>query len=141
MTDHPPLEKLGEVHTKTLNRLQEIMNCLDFDIDIVYKKGSEMPADYLSCSLVNAISWESNELLQVQAVDPLLRTLKFFLLNKELTHDAKCQSLVKLLSSDCFNEDSLIWHRIKHQFEPCRVVLLYQPRLSLLPFKMLMENF
>jgi hypothetical protein len=40
-TDHRPLEKLGKVHTKTLNRLQEAMNTFDFEI--IYKKGSEMP--------------------------------------------------------------------------------------------------
>jgi hypothetical protein len=28
-TDHKPLEKLGKVHTKTLNRLQQMMNLLD----------------------------------------------------------------------------------------------------------------
>jgi len=120
-TDHRPLEKLGKVHTKTLNRLQEAMNTFDFEI--VYKKGSEMPADYLSRNLVSAISWEANELLQAQAADPLIRALKNFLLNKELPHDAKCQALVKLFSNDCFVEDGLIWRRIKRQFEPSRVVL------------------
>jgi hypothetical protein len=30
--DHQPLEKLGKVHTKTLNRLQEVMNTYDFDV-------------------------------------------------------------------------------------------------------------
>jgi hypothetical protein len=63
-TDHRPLEKLGKVHTKTLNRLQEAMNTFDFEI--MYKKGSEMPADYLSRNLVSAISWDSAELLQAQ---------------------------------------------------------------------------
>ncbi len=57
ITDHRPLETLGKVHTKTLNRLQEVMNTYDFDI--IYKKGSEMPAHYLSQNLVNAISWDS----------------------------------------------------------------------------------
>jgi hypothetical protein len=94
ITDHRPLEKLGKVHTKTLNRLQEIMNTYDFDI--VYKKGSEMPADYLSCNLVAAISWDAAELQQAQNADPLLKALKNFLLNKELPHDPKCQQLVKL---------------------------------------------
>jgi hypothetical protein len=53
ITDHRPIETLGKVHTKTLNRLLEVMNTYDFDI--IYKKGSEMPADYLSQNLVNAI--------------------------------------------------------------------------------------
>ncbi len=92
-TDHRPLEKLGKAHTKMLNRLQEIMN--SFDFDIVYKKGSEMPADYLNRYLVSAISSDSNELLLAQNADPLIKALRIFLLNKELPHDTKCQSLVK----------------------------------------------
>ncbi len=115
-TDHRPLEKLGKVHTKTLNRLQEAMNTFDFEI--IYKKGSEMLADYLSRNLFSAISWNSDELLQAQAADPLIKALKSFLLNKELPHDPKCQSLVKPFSNDCFIEDGLVWCRIKRQFEP-----------------------
>jgi hypothetical protein len=84
-TDHRPLEKLGKVHTRNLNRLQEAMN--SFDFDIVYKKGSKMPANYLSRNLVSAILWDSNQLLQAQNADPLIRALKVFLLNKELPHD------------------------------------------------------
>ena len=121
ITDHQPLEKLGKVHTKTLNRLQEVMNTYDFDI--IYKKGSEMPADYLSRNLVNAISWDSSTLQQAQNADPLLKALKSFLLNKELPPDAKCQSLIKLFANDCFIEDDIIWCRIKRQFEPSRVVI------------------
>ncbi len=60
ITDHRRLEKLGKVHTKTLNLnwQQEVMNTFDFDI--IYKKGSEMPADYLSRNLISAISWEAS---------------------------------------------------------------------------------
>jgi hypothetical protein len=114
--DHRPLEKLGKVHTKTLNRLQESMNTFDFEI--VYKKGSEMPADYLSRNLVSTIWWNSDELLQAQAANLLIKALKSFLLNKELPHDTKCQSLVKLFSNYCFIEDGLVWRHIKCQFEP-----------------------
>ena len=56
-TDHRPLEKLGKVHTKTLNRLQEAM--LAYDFEITYKKGSEMPADFLSRNAINSISFEN----------------------------------------------------------------------------------
>ncbi len=75
-TDHRPLEKLGKVHTKTLNRLQENMNTFNFEI--IYKKGSKMPADYLSRNLVSTISWNSDKLLQAQASDLLIKALKFF---------------------------------------------------------------
>jgi hypothetical protein len=104
-----------------LNRLQEIINSIYFDI--IYKKGSEMPADYLSHNLVSAISWDSKELLQAQNADHLIKALKVFLLNKELPHEAKCQSLIKLLSNNCFIEDGFIWRCVKHQFEPSQVVL------------------
>jgi len=56
-----------------------------------------MPADYLSRNLISAILWNSEELLQAQAADPLIKALKGFLLNQELPRDPKCQALVKLL--------------------------------------------
>jgi hypothetical protein len=77
-----------------------------------------MPADYLSRNLVNTISWDSLTLQQAQNANPLLKALTSFLLNKELPHDAKCQSLIKLFANDCFIEDDIIWRRIKRQFEP-----------------------
>jgi hypothetical protein len=52
-TDHKPLEKLSTVHTKTLNRLQQIMS--DHDFIIQHKKGSEMPADFLSRNVVSEL--------------------------------------------------------------------------------------
>ena len=45
-TDHKPLEKMGHLHTKTMNRLQTAMN--EYDCIIQYKKGDTMPADFLS---------------------------------------------------------------------------------------------
>ncbi len=45
-TDHKPLEKLGHLHSKTMNRFQTAL--LEHDFIIQYKKGSDMPADYLS---------------------------------------------------------------------------------------------
>ncbi len=83
-----------------LHRLQEIMHMFYFDI--MYKKEREMPADYLSCNLINDILWDANELLQAQTADPLLKALEIFLPNKELPLDAKCHSLVKLFANDCF---------------------------------------
>jgi len=115
-TDHRPLEKLGKVHTKILNRLQEIINTYYFEI--MYKKGSKMPTDYLTRNLVSAISWESSQLQQAQAANPLLRALKQFLLNSELPHDPKSQSLVRHFANDSFIKDDTIWRHVKWQFEP-----------------------
>ena len=120
-TDHKPLEKLGKVHTKTLNRLQEAMNTFDFKI--VYKKGSEMPADYLSRNLVASISWNKEEFAAAQEQSILIKALKNFLLNGELPKEEQLQGLVRHFGSDCFVEDDLVWRRVKRTFEPSRVVL------------------
>jgi len=45
-TYYKPLEKLGHLHTKTLNHLQAAS--LEHDFVVQYKKGTYMPADYLS---------------------------------------------------------------------------------------------
>jgi len=45
-TDHKPLEQLGHLHSKTMNHFQTALLVHDFVIQ--YKKGSDMPADYLS---------------------------------------------------------------------------------------------
>ena len=47
-SDHRPLESLGTLHTKTMNRLA--LALLDFDFEIRYCKGEQMPADFLSRS-------------------------------------------------------------------------------------------
>jgi hypothetical protein len=58
-TNHKPLELLGTLHTKTMNRLQLAM--LDFDFEIRCKKGSEIPADYLS--------WSFSKITAILAMD------------------------------------------------------------------------
>ncbi len=45
--DHKPLEMLGHLHTKILNRLQTAL--LEHNFVVQYKRGTKMPADYLSC--------------------------------------------------------------------------------------------
>jgi hypothetical protein len=127
-TDHKPLEKLGKVHTKTLNRLQEAMN--QFDFEIIYKKGSEMPADFLSRNVVASVSLSNEQLVQQQDLDPFIKVIKAFLLNRQLPSNPEQQNVVKRLAMDCFIEDDLVWRRIKRSYEPSRVVLLLPQNLK-----------
>ena len=120
-TDHKPLEKMGKVHTRTLNRLQEAMN--SFDFKIIYKKGSKMPADFLSRNVIDTISWDILQLQTAQDNDPLIKNLKNYSLNRELPTDHKCQNLVRNFANDCFVENDIVWRRIKRLFEPSRVVV------------------
>ena len=121
ITDHKPLEQLGKVHTRTLNRLQEVMNTFDFDI--LYKKGSEMPADFLSRNVVDSISWEDGTLLQHQNQDGLILALKEFLLNRKMPNNQQQQQIIKSVIYDCFIENDLVWKRIKRSGETARVVI------------------
>jgi hypothetical protein len=99
-TDHKPLEKLGKVHTKTLNRLQQMMNVFSFEI--IYKKGEEMPADFLSRNAVDAISSNLSNYAQKQNKDKFLRHLQLYLLNRVLQENKTMAQLVYKMSSDCF---------------------------------------
>ena len=94
-----------------------------YNFEIMYKKESEMPADYLSRNVVAAVNWEQDELVKAQGQDNLIRALKNFLLNKELPQDSKCQQLVRHFSDDCFVENDLVWKRVKRKYEPSRVVI------------------
>jgi hypothetical protein len=70
-TDHKPLEKLGHLHTKTLNPLQAAL--LEHDFVVQYKNGTDMPADYLS----RLPSLQVNALVDtVAAFDPFQPNLK-----------------------------------------------------------------
>ena len=120
-TDHKPLEKLGKVHTRTLNRLQEAMNIYNFDI--CYKKGSEMPADYLSRQAVDSISWDSNELLQAQNNDSLIAKIKNYILHRQIPSDNLAQTTVRHYALDCFVENEIVWRRLKRAGEPNKVVI------------------
>jgi len=70
ITNHKPLEKLGHLHTKTLNRLQAAL--LEHDFAVPYKHGTTMPADYLS----QLPSFEVNKADAIAAFNPFQPNLK-----------------------------------------------------------------
>jgi hypothetical protein len=70
--DHKPWEKLGHLHTKMLNRLQTSL--LEHDFVAQYKKGTHMPADYLS--RLPSLPISSVEAPQIAAFDPFTPDLQ-----------------------------------------------------------------
>jgi hypothetical protein len=70
-TNHKPLEKLGHLHTKILNRLQAAL--LEHDFVEQYKRGTSMPDDYLSHLPSFDINSQSDT---VAAFDPFQLNLK-----------------------------------------------------------------
>jgi hypothetical protein len=123
-TDHKPLEKLGKVHTKTLNRLQQMMNLFSFEI--IYKKGEEMPADFLSRNAVDAISSDLNNFAQEQNKDEILRHIRLYLLNRVLPDNNKIAQLVYKTAQDCFVLNGVVWKRLGFNLQHRSVLMVPQ---------------
>jgi hypothetical protein len=111
-TDHKPLEKLGKVHTKTLYRIQEAM--LQYDFEIHYRKGEEMPADYMSRNILSINDDLDNIGLQ-QEKDEQLSTIISFLRTGKLPNNKEGKILITKYANRCFLEDNLLWIRF---FDP-----------------------
>jgi hypothetical protein len=71
-TDHKPLEKLGHLHTKMLNRLQTAL--LEHNFIVQYKKGTNMPADYLSW--LPSLPVNAMDIPNINAFDPFTPDLQ-----------------------------------------------------------------
>ena len=84
-TDHKPLEKLGHLHSKTMNRFQTAL--LKHDFIIQYKKGSDMPANFLSRlpasseasknDVISAFNPYQTNLVKLQLEEPILQKAFF----------------------------------------------------------------
>jgi hypothetical protein len=98
-TDHKRLEKLGKVHTKTLNWLQQMMNLFSFEV--IYKRRDEMPAKFLSQNAVDAINFDLSTYAREQNKDDILRSLRLYLLNKVLPENNQLAQLIYKMSQDC----------------------------------------
>jgi transposase InsO family protein len=119
-TDHQPLVGLGKVHKKTYNRLTEAMN--EYNFQMIYKKGEEMPADYLSRNVVSSIVWSDAELLNEQEADEVLSKVRRYVVSQELPDDRGLRDLIRRQAEGCFLEDDILWKRISHKEQP--VVML-----------------
>jgi hypothetical protein len=91
-TDHKPLEKLGHLHSKMLNRLQTAL--LEHDFVIQYKKGSNMPADYLS-RLLGA----KDAVASISAFDPFQENLYDLQLQDDTPDATKLQGQKRMAST------------------------------------------
>jgi hypothetical protein len=121
-SDHRPLEKLSVVHTKTLNRLQQKMN--EYDFIIQYKKGSEMPADFLSRNVLEEIDLFNADLPELQKEDEFADSVIQFLQNNQLPADKSKAAYVAKVAPSCFLEDGILWRRLTRHDMPARTVLV-----------------
>ena len=111
-SDHKPLETSGKKHERTLSRIQEAF--MKWDFEIKYKKGSEMPADFLSRNVVEEINITDESLAELQNKDNLCKDLKNVLNNLPIIHkDKRKHQYFVSMASRCFIEKDILWIRIK----------------------------
>ena len=122
-TDHKPLVKLGTVHNKTLNRMQEAM--LEYDFEIIYQKGSEMPADYLSRNVVDLVHCDDEEMVKAQEEEIWIKEIKSYMLNHTPIKDQNAKLLMNhYWGNRFFIDNDLLWTRLNYRGEPARVCLV-----------------
>ena len=109
-SDHKPLETLGKKHEKTLSRIQEAF--MQWGFEIKYKKGSEMPTDYLKRNVVEAIDFSKEDLAELQDQDKFCSSLKHLLQKLPVEKEnAKRVPEMTELSHSCFIENNILWKK------------------------------
>jgi hypothetical protein len=127
-SDHKPLEKLSLVHTKTLNRLQQIMN--EYDFLIQYKNGKEMPADFLSRNVLSAIDIFAHDLPKLQKSDEFASTVAKFLTKNLLPPDNTKAAYIKRIAPQCFFNNGILWRKLHRHDMPAKSVLIVPKSLT-----------
>jgi hypothetical protein len=78
----------------------------------MYKKGEEMPADFLSKNAVDAISSDLSSSTQEQNKDEILRHLILYLRNMVLSDNNKIAQLVYKMANDSFVLNGVLWKQL-----------------------------
>jgi hypothetical protein len=111
-SDHKPLETSGKKHNKMLSRIQEAF--MQWDFEIKYEEGIEMPADYLSRNVVEAIDMSNEDLAEMQDQDKFCKSLKHLLGKLPVEKEySKLVPQMTELSHSCFIEHGVLWKKIK----------------------------
>ncbi len=108
-TDHKPLVNLGAVHTKALSQIQEAM--IKYDFEIMYQKGSEMPADFLSRNVVsqlrqkciNSLQFEDQDFELEQNKEPWIKEIKDWMTNGSECKTPTAISYMKIIGTIDFS--------------------------------------
>jgi len=117
-TDHKPLEKLGKVHTKTLNRLQQAMN--EYQFEIKYKPGKDMPADYLSRNVFTVKDQPevqedkvTQDILHFQLQDPFCCSMTKYLMQDVKPMDQEASQQIKTLAGKMtIRDNGILYYKV-----------------------------
>ena len=103
-TDHKPMVVKKAIHHKTLSRLEEKMGMYDFEV--IYKKGSTMPADVLSRKTVNAINGDNSYIAAAQN-DNFCQDVERYLLSQTLPSDPIRAKILHEIGPHLFKENEV----------------------------------
>ncbi len=133
-TNHKPLEKLGHLHSKTMNQFQTAL--LEHDFIIQYKKGSDMPADYLSRlsattsePVIAAFDPFQTDLAELQREEPFAQNMLYFgKHNRWPDHLSKSEANyhADLLKRMFHDKEGILWVQLNDYKYPRTALLLPQ---------------
>ena len=122
-SDHKPLETSGKKHERTLNRIKEAF--MEWDFTIQYKKGSEMPADFLSRNVVESIEISDEDLASLQDKDTFCKSIKNLLQDKPIDFDYReCLPKMLEIAKSCYIENKILWRRIERNGSKNTVIMV-----------------
>jgi Reverse transcriptase (RNA-dependent DNA polymerase)/RNase H-like domain found in reverse transcriptase len=134
-TDHKPLENMGHLHTKTMNRLQAAL--LKHDFVIQYKKGVVMPADYLSrlhsantdtiAEITQCFDPFQLDLIELQKADVDLQRMNHFRVHSQWPADvpkARARYLQNLAIKLFQDAHHVVWIQLDDYQYPCTALYL-----------------
>jgi hypothetical protein len=96
-----------------------------YDFEIIYQKGSEMPADYLSRNVVDSIQIRDGQMEKAQDAKEWISEIKKWMLNGTLVINANAKRYLNYYwANRFFIEDNLLWVRIQYRGESLRVCVV-----------------
>ncbi len=134
-TDHKPAVKLSKVHTRTFNRLQELL--LSYDFELKYFEGIKHPSDWISRNHVDSVEVPSTKpilgcierslLRKLQQKDEICQAFLNFIQTKTVPANPYLKSLVTRLGNKVFVLKDIVYLQLEREgFLPKRVVMAPQ---------------
>ena len=122
--DHRPLERLGTIHQKTLNRLQQLM--LEYSFDIVYRRGPDHvvpdclsrnvpPEEAAAIRVVCAVVSTGADVRKLQEACPDISDVRLTLQGKPTigVRSAAAQARLRETAKQCKLVDGFVFRRIQ----------------------------
>jgi hypothetical protein len=96
----------------------------EYNFIIQYKKGAEMPADFLSRNVLEEIQIFTPDFPLLQQRDEFAATVVKFLQVKQLPANKHQAAYITRIALSCFLEDGILWQRLARHGAPAHTVVV-----------------